>query len=402
MWTCPICKTEKIENYSCPKCQYRQSDHFEAFPTLMPLPDAIQALRRRYANLAAMEEDTLVCARCGGISFAVHLRQRSYSCLQCGKQIDIAAVWEEGFTDVEEPASTIPVSRNMIAAGSSFTAGICKNGTLLITDHSLMTPRRRGVATWKNIVSVAAGDYHVLGLKEDGTVVAAGRANRNQCNTAHWRNIVAISAGANHSAGLTADGTVKITEYTQAQEAMRWKNVVSISAGADFTLALFRDGSVEMCCSNSFIRNKYHITDWQNIVAVCAGDNHAVGIRKDGTVVATGWNGRGQCDTRAWKDITAVATGLNHTVGLCKDGTVVAVGSNDEGQCNVGEWREIIAIAAHHRHTVGLRKDGTVVATGANEDGQCEVKEWRDILTIDPATASPNENGLWNIAGNLV
>lgn len=93
---------------------------------------------------------------------------------------------------------------------------------------------------------------------------------------------------------------------------------------------------------------------------------------------------------------------MNHTVGLCKDGTVVAAGSNDEGQCNVSEWREIIAIAAHHRHTVGLRKDGTVVATGANEDGQCEVKEWRDILTIDPATASPKENGLWNIAGNFV
>lgn len=371
----------------------------------MPLPNTIQALRRRYANrLAAMGEDTLVCAQCGGISFAVQLQQRSYRCLQCSKQIDIAAVWKDGSAEVKEPASAIPVSRNMIAAGSSFTVGICKNRTLLITitDHSLIAPRRRGVATWKSIVSVAAGDYHVLGLKEDGTVVAAGRAKRNQCNTAHWRNIVSISAGAQHSAGLTADGAVMITEYTQAQEAVRWKNVVAISAGAGFTLALFRDGSVGMCCASYYDRNKYHITDWHNIVAVCAGDNHAVGIRKDGTVVATGWNGRGQCDTHDWKDIAAVATGLNHTVGLCKDGTVVAAGSNDEGQCNVGEWREIIAIAAHHRHTVGLCKDGTVVATGANESGQCEVKEWRDILTIDPATASPKENGLWNIAGNLV
>ena len=261
----PYCKTEKIENYSCPKCQYRQSDQFEAFPTLMSLPDAIQALRRRYANLAAIGEDTLVCARCGGISFAVHLQQRSYSCLQCGKQIDIASVWKDGSAEVKEPASAIPVSRNVIAAGSSFTAGICKNGALLITDHLLMTPRRGAVATWKSIVSVAAGDYHVLGLKEGGTVVAAGRANRNQCNTDQWRNIIAISAGANHSAGLTADGAVKITEYRQAQEALCWKNVVAISAGAGFTLALFRDGSVGMCCSDSFIRNKYHITDWQNI-----------------------------------------------------------------------------------------------------------------------------------------
>lgn len=70
-----------------------------------------------------------------------------------------------------------------------------------------MTPRRGGVDTWESIVSIAAGDYHVLGLKEGGTVVAAGQENSNQCNTAHWRNVVAISAGANHSTGLTADGT---------------------------------------------------------------------------------------------------------------------------------------------------------------------------------------------------
>lgn len=401
MWICPICKTEKIENYSCPKCQYRQSDHFEAFPTLMPLPDAIQVLRRRYANrLATMEEDTLACSQCGGMAFSVHLQQRSYSCLQCGKQIDVATAWRDGSADLEEPARTLPVSRNVIAAGSYFTAGICKNGTLLITDHSQTNPRRRGVDTWKNIVSVAAGDEHVLGLKEDGTVVAEGSASENQCNTANWSNIIAISAGARHSAGLTADGTVMITEYTQAQVAKYWRNVVAISAGGSFTLAVFGDGYVGICHNN--YRSDIDVTKWQNIVTVCAGDYHAVGVRKDGTVVATGWNGRRQCDTHTWKDITAVAAGSYHTVGLRKDGTVVAAGSNDEGQCNVSKWREIVAIAAHHCHTVGLRKDGTVVATGANESGQCEVKEWRDILTISPATASPNKNDLWSIAGNLV
>ena len=63
-------------------------------------------------------------------------------------------------------------------------------------------------------------------------------------------------------------------------------------------------------------------------------------------VVATGNNGRGQCNVGTWKNIRAVAAGSVHTVGLRADGTAVAAGSNTSGQCNVESWRWIKAIAA--------------------------------------------------------
>jgi alpha-tubulin suppressor-like RCC1 family protein len=118
---------------------------------------------------------------------------------------------------------------------------------------------------------------------------------------------------------------------------------------------------------------------WTDITQVAAGGWHTVGLKSDATVVAVGFNERGQCDVGAWTDITEVATGLYYTVGLKLDGTAVATGSNDDGQCNVAGWTDIIQITAGEDHTVGLKSDHTVVAVGNNDYGECNVGNWTDI-----------------------
>ncbi len=77
-----------------------------------------------------------------------------------------------------------------------------------------------------------------------------------------------------------------------------------------------------------------------------------------------------------------IATGYKHTVALTESGTVLATGSNLSGQCNTSEWTDIVQIAAGAYHTVGLRTDGTVVATGMNEYGQCNVSGWQNVAAI--------------------
>ena len=49
----------------------------------------------------------------------------------------------------------------------------------------------------------------MVGLKADGTVVAAGVGVNGECDVKKWRNIVAISSGANCTVGLKADGTIE-------------------------------------------------------------------------------------------------------------------------------------------------------------------------------------------------
>jgi hypothetical protein len=55
---------------------------------------------------------------------------------------------------------------------------------------------------------VAAGGWHTVGLKSDGTVVAVGRSLEWQCYVASWSNITKVAAVASHTVGLKSDGTV--------------------------------------------------------------------------------------------------------------------------------------------------------------------------------------------------
>ena len=61
------------------------------------------------------------------------------------------------------------------------------------------------VSGWIDIVAIAAGTNHTIGLKSDGTVVAVGWNEYGQCNVSDWRDIVAIAAGCAHTVGLKSD-----------------------------------------------------------------------------------------------------------------------------------------------------------------------------------------------------
>ena len=151
--------------------------------------------------------------------------------------------------------------------------------------------------------TVSAGVYHTVGLKADGTVVAAGSNRNGQCSISNWKDIVAVSAGRYHTVGLKADGTV-------------------VAVGSNLS-------------------GQCNISGWKKIIAVSAGGSHTVGLKADGTVVATGLNAHGQCNVSGWTDIVAISAGRSHTVGLKADGTVVAIGSDSYGQCNVSDWKGI-------------------------------------------------------------
>ena len=62
---------------------------------------------------------------------------------------------------------------------------------------------------------IAAGQYHTVGLKSDGTVVAVGDNYDGQCDVGSqsWTDIVQVAAGDFHTVGLKADGTVVAVGY---------------------------------------------------------------------------------------------------------------------------------------------------------------------------------------------
>ncbi len=264
-----------------------------------------------------------------------------------------------------------------LAAGNKYQATMEFSGIRVYSDA-----RQRSLALWEEIAhrdTIAAGDYHTVGLKADGTLVAVGSNADGQCNVDSWTDIVAIAAGRNHTVGLKADGTAVAVgdNYYGQCDVSEWKDIVAIAAGSDHTVGLKADGTAVAVGYNG--DGRCNVDRWTDIVAIAAGRYHTVGLKADGTAVAVGDNYYGQCDESEWKDIVAIAAGYDYTVALRADGTAVAVGRNGDGQCTVDRWTDIVAISAGYDYTVALKADGTVVAVGGNGDGQCEVSGWTNI-----------------------
>ena len=271
----------------------------------------------------------------------------------------------------------IASQRTSLSAGANHTVGLRRDGTAVAAGVNYSG--QCDIGSWTNIVAVSAGDAHTVGLRADGIVVATGANGSGQCNVDGWTNIVAISAGGSHTVGLRADGTVvAMGENGSGQcNVGSWTDIVAISAGGSHTVGLRADGTVVTAGTNG--SGQCNVYSWTNIVAISAGDSHTVGLRADGTVWAAGANGSGRCNVGSWTNIVAIGAGHEHTMGLRSDGTVVAVGWNIGNQCGeANSWKDIVEVGSGRYYIVGLRSDGTVVATGAYQQ---TISKWTDIAT---------------------
>ena len=253
-----------------------------------------------------------------------------------------------------------------LSMGECHVLGLKENGTVLACGDN--TYSQCDVADWKYVKKVVASGWHSLGLRDDGTVLACGNGNYGQCDVTCWRDLVDVAAGRQHTVGLKKDGTVVacgLREQGQC-EVSGWKNIVKIYACNQYTVGIREDGTA-LCTEK-----KFDVSGWKNIVDVATGAVHILGLTADGCVVATGEDNDGCCKrVKPWENIVAVSATNLHSIGLRADGTVVAVGDNDSGQCNVSQWTDVVAVSTGPFSTLGVCSDGTVVYAG-NEDGNME------------------------------
>ncbi|MFZ4855609.1 MAG: RCC1 domain-containing protein [Desulfuromonadaceae bacterium] len=144
------------------------------------------------------------------------------------------------------------------------------------------------------VYAVATGQYHTLGLRQNGTVSAWGSNTYGQSSVpAGLSGVIAISAGLYHSVALKSDGTVVV-----------WGN-------------------------NSYGQLNVPV-GLTGVKAIAAGHTHTVALKYDGTVAAWGNNASGQSTIPGnVTGITSVAAGAGHTVALrSSDGAVFIIGTS--------------------------------------------------------------------------
>jgi len=224
-----------------------------------------------------------------------------------------------------------------------------------------------------NLVAVAAGGYHTVGLRENGTVLVWGSNANGQTNAPNGlTNVVAIAGGGGHSLALLENGTVRAwgnNTCGQTNVPTGLTNVTALAAGGPQSLALRQDGSlIAWGCTPV-------PAGVSNIAAMAAGPQNTLGLLSNGTVLA--WNGTSSTDLTppaGLSNVVAVACEYAHALALRKDGTVVAWGQNTYGQTNVpAGLSNVMKIATGNNFNMALRNDGTVVSWGRNQVGQTNV-----------------------------
>lgn len=235
-----------------------------------------------------------------------------------------------------------------------------------------------------NLVAVAAGARHNLGLGADGTVLAWGNNSQGQCAVpVTLKDALAIAAGGYHSLAIKANGAVVAwgaDDYGQATVPADAVNVIGIAAGTWHSLALRANGTVVAWGDNSYGQTNLPV-GLSNVVAVAAGGNHSLALKADGTVVGwgentdAGGNAVGQSVAPlGLRNVVAIGAGQYHSLAVKADGTVVAWGDNSQYQCDVPTGlTNAVAVAGGGAHSLALGADGTVSAWGANWNGQCDI-----------------------------
>ena len=192
--------------------------------------------------------------------------------------------------------------KNIVQIQSTgFTIGLKTDGTIVVAgDEERNKTVFAEYAKWTDIVAV----YDSFGLKADGTVV---HLNSNDYDLSSWSDIIDLCCGNSHIIGLKENGTV-IMECMHGLrvpcncDVSGWTDIISVSAGAKHILGLKSDGTVVATGSNS--NKQCEVADWKDIAAIKAGDSYSsFGIKKDGTVVTTGIVKLGNVIRDEWNDI---------------------------------------------------------------------------------------------------
>lgn len=284
---------------------------------------------------------------------------------------------------------------------------------------------------------VEAGIFHTVALKTDGTVwtwganyygqLGTGTTTRYNAIPAQVPGLTAVAevaAGGYHTVVLKDDGTVLTwgdnvygqlgngtsTSYsTIPSQIPGLSGVAAIAAGTIYNVALKDDGTVwgwgQEYSTGIDSSIPVEVPGLSGVATIGAGNDHIVALKADGTVWAWGSNRNGQlgdgttlsratpAQVPGLTGVTAIATGNDTSMALKDDGTVWAWGANDYGQLGDGTTTDrltpvqvtdlsgVAAIDAEFRHTVALKSDGTVWTWGSNSYGQLGDGTKTDRLT---------------------
>lgn len=253
-------------------------------------------------------------------------------------------------------------------------------------------PEGKGKLT--EVITSAAGCYHSLAARRDGSVWAWGCNNEGRLGdgTTEDRhvpvqvkgltNVVAVAAGLKHSLALKKDGTVwawgdnlygelgdgtNVHRHTPVR-VPSLAGVKAIAAGWAHSIALMADGSIRAWGCNHFgqlgdgtkldrnlpvlVKDASEKKALEGAKSIAVGGLCSFAIGEGGGVWGWGWNYR--CQTG-----DGTVSGPDRTLPV-----------QVKGLGGKGELKDVASLDGGGEHVMAMLKDGTIVTWGGNGRGQ--------------------------------
>lgn len=267
---------------------------------------------------------------------------------------------------------------------------------------------------WSDAVDIITGGYsdttdgrYFACLKKDGTVecsgistsdvIEEGRVMTKAWVKEDWTDIVKLTGTNDAIVGLKSDGTVVAAGANKSLkcEVDEWTEIQDICCTRLMTVGIKKDGT--LVTANSGDPSTQVWTNWTDIVELEeSGTNSLFGLRSDGTVVSS----IDFYDLSGWKDTKKIFTFDYGVVGLKSDGTLEAFFTNDgiEYGCDMQEvmsWTDTVELWPIGAYSfMAVKSDGTILGTGLynrGEEAAKEIMKW-DLFDKDDLAVLKSQN----------
>lgn len=215
-----------------------------------------------------------------------------------------------------------------VCEGEGFTIILNEDGT--VSNAGLISKYAREVDDWKNIVDVAAGDKHIVGVDSNGRVRCTGDLSEGACDFSDARNIRKVFATANGSILMDNDGVIfSAGSFIGSGSIKNYFNIKDVASSENILAVLCEDHTIDVYTKNSL--NYLEAESWNDIVDVACGDSFVAGLDRYGKVHIEIDNDEIRDQIEKWSNIIAIDAASDYLIGF--DGVkIYGVGNNSYHQ----------------------------------------------------------------------